>query len=74
LRLRVAHSGPCEIYLNGELALKRTTGERGHDDHELLPAAQGALRPGRNVVAVHASTGSNRRRAFVDVGLIELLP
>jgi hypothetical protein len=74
LRLRVAHSGPCEIYLNGELALKRTTGERGHDDHGLLPAAQVALRPGRNVVAVHAAAGSNRRRAFVDVGLIEQVP
>lgn len=74
LRLRVTHSGPCEIFLNGRLALRRTGAERGYDDHELHEEARRALRPGSNVLAVKAAAGGNRKRALIDVGLIELSP
>jgi hypothetical protein len=70
LRLRVTHSGPCEIYLNGRLALRRPGGERGYDDHELYEEARRALRPGTNVLAVKAAAGGARKRALIDVGLI----
>lgn len=74
LRVRLTHSGPCEVYLNGELALRRAGGERGYDDHEILPAARRAVRPGENTVAVRAAAGANRKRAIIDVGLVALRP
>jgi hypothetical protein len=74
LRLRVTHSGRCEIYLNGVLAAQRPNGERGYDDHEIAPAARAALRPGINVLAVKAGAGGNRKRALIDVGLIAVEP
>jgi hypothetical protein len=74
VRLRLVHSGPCEIYLNGQLALQRGGAERGYDDHPLSPEARRALKPGTNVLAVKAAAGTNKRRAVIDVGLIEVLP
>ncbi len=74
VQVHLTHTGECEVFLNGALAVRRTGSERGYDDYEILPEAQAALRVGRNVIAVHAKVGGNRRRALVDAGLGQVRP
>jgi hypothetical protein len=71
LQLFVHHDEGAEIYLNGVLAAKVAgfTGE--YDVVEMLPDARAALKPGRNVLAVHChqTTGGQ----YIDVGLARVV-
>ena len=70
LRLFVHHDEDIEIYLNGVLAAKRHGFLTDYVPLPILPAARAALRPGKNVLAVHChqTTGGQ----YVDVGLVEV--
>jgi hypothetical protein len=74
--LRICHAGPVEIFLNGVLAARLAGDLRGFENHPITAAARAALRPGRNVLAVHAasSADNDRLRRYVDAGLIVLAP
>lgn len=71
LRLLVAHDDDVEIYLNGVLADSAAGFTTEYREFPVSPAARAALRPGRNVLAVHCrqTTGGQA----IDVGLIAAL-
>jgi hypothetical protein len=75
-RLRVNHTGDCEVYLNGVLALRREGRLRSYENFEIEPAALKTLHAGKNVIAVHAKAGGAPRpmRVHLDVGIVELKP
>jgi hypothetical protein len=67
LHLYVHHDEDAEIYLNGVLAAKLTGFTAEYEVVEILAAARAALKPGKNLVAVHChqTTGGQ----YIDVGL-----
>jgi len=60
------------VYLNGVLALQDEGSLRGYDPLGIKPEALKALRAGKNVIAMHTKSAGNRKRAYVDVGVIDL--
>ena len=70
LRLTVRHDDGAEVYINGCLAAKIPGAPS--DRYRIMPVspeAHGALKAGRNVIAVHCNdTGGDR---FIDVGLTD---
>ncbi|HZZ42628.1 MAG TPA: DUF4965 domain-containing protein [Tepidisphaeraceae bacterium] len=70
LQLYVHHDEDADIYFNGVLAAKLAGFTADYDVVEMLPAAQAALHPGKNLLAVHChqTTGGQ----YIDVGLARL--
>ena len=69
--LRVFHDDDARVYLNGVLVAEMAGANAGFAYLPLTGAARTALRPGRNVVAVH--THQNRGGQFIDVGLVDVI-
>lgn len=69
--LRVFHDDDARVYLNGVLAAEIAGANAGFAYVPLTGTARAALRPGRNVLAVH--TRQNRGRQFIDVGLVDVI-
>lgn len=72
LALRIHHDEDAEVYLNGvEIAnLPRWT--QGYTETVVSGEASHALRPGRNVMAIHCHQNSGGQ--YIDAGLLEYLP
>lgn len=66
--LQVSHSGDAEVYVNGVQAAVLTGGSDGYVRLPLVPEALAAIRPGVNLLAVHARAGSTNQ--FIDVGVV----
>ena len=66
----IVHHDKCvEIYLNGVLASRINGYSIEPQEFEIRPEAKASLRPGRNVLAVHASKGDGGQ--YIDVGLVD---
>jgi hypothetical protein len=67
-RLLLIYDESPEIYLNGVLAAKLSGWITGYDEADITPAAAATLKPGKNVIAVHASQTTGGQ--VIDVGLV----
>jgi len=64
------HDEDAEVYINGVLALKVGGFIVNYDIFPLTPAGEAALKPGRNLIAIHChqTTGGQ----YVDCGLVKI--
>jgi hypothetical protein len=73
LHLRV--TADHEVFVNGVLAYHSAEGVGVHTGYSLYPEALAAMRPGKNVLAVHAHRHQEKERGQqIDVGLTALKP
>ncbi|HEV2395148.1 MAG TPA: DUF4965 domain-containing protein [Verrucomicrobiae bacterium] len=70
IELRVHHDEDAEIYLNGVQAARLPGFITEYETVPMKPKAQRALKPGKNVLAVHChqTTGGQ----YIDAGLVEV--
>ncbi|MBM3882798.1 MAG: DUF4965 domain-containing protein [Verrucomicrobia bacterium] len=72
LQLRLHHDEDAVVYLNGVLAVSVTGYTTEYEAVPILPAAQAALKPGRNVLAIHCrQTGGGQ---YIDAGFVDVVP
>ncbi|HYH66051.1 MAG TPA: glycoside hydrolase family 2 TIM barrel-domain containing protein [Urbifossiella sp.] len=68
--LRMHHDEDADVYVNGVLAARVTGFTTAYVEVPLTAAGRAALRPGRNVIAVHCrQTGGGQ---YIDAGLVEV--
>lgn len=72
LRFRLHHDDDAEVYVNGVLAGSYGGFTTEYDEFPMAPAAQDALRPGKNTIAVHCR--QTKGDQYIDVGIVDLLP
>ncbi len=72
-RFEVRHSAAFHAYINGVFAARDLDGSGSYAPYGLTPEARRALRPGRNVLAVHAvHTGLTDAPRHIDLGMTML--
>jgi hypothetical protein len=67
--LLMHHDDDAEVYLNGILAARLTKYVTSYEAIKLGPEATTALRPGKNVLAVHCHQESGGQ--YIDAGIVE---
>jgi hypothetical protein len=67
LKLQVYHDEDIEVFVNGVLALRRGGHVTEYEQFDLPAEAAAAIKPGRNILAVHCLQTAGAQ--FVDVGL-----
>ncbi len=66
------HDEEAEVYINGVLAVKTSGYTSSYENFELTPAGKAALKPGKNIVAIHChQTGGGQ---YVDMGFVKIEP
>jgi len=70
-RLRVFHDDDAQVYLNGVLAADLPGANSGFGYVVLSDAARRAVRPGANILAVHAH--QTRGGQFIDAGIVDVI-
>jgi len=70
LQVRLHHDEDAEVYVNGALAATATGYTTDYEEMPLNAAGRAALKPGRNLIAVHCrQTGGGQ---YIDVGLVDV--
>jgi hypothetical protein len=69
--LRIFHDDDTKVYVNGTMIAELPGANAAFAYLPLTPAARAALRPGKNVIAVH--THQTRGGQFVDVGIVDVV-
>ncbi len=64
------HDEDAEVYINGVLALKAGGFISGYDVFPLAPAGRTALKPGKNLIAVHCHQTNGGQ--YVDLGFVRV--
>ncbi len=64
------HDDEAEVYINGVLAIKAGGWTTQYENFELTPAGKAALKPGKNLIAVHCHQDSGGQ--YVDVGFVDV--
>ena len=64
------HDEDAEIYINGVLALRTTGFITGYSLFPLTPAGEAALKPGKNVIAIHCHQTEGGQ--YIDFGLVDV--
>ena len=72
LHFRIHHDDDAEVYINGVLAgsFGRYTAE--YEEAPMTPAGIKALKPGKNVIAVHCL--QKRGGQYIDIGIVDVIP
>lgn len=70
--LSIHHDEDCEVYINGELAMKLTDYTSGYIYLPLSKDAAKLLRIGENTIAIHCR--QTRGGQYIDVGLVDVKP
>ncbi|MBE0542291.1 MAG: beta galactosidase jelly roll domain-containing protein [Verrucomicrobia bacterium] len=72
LELRLHHDEDAEVYINGVLAARAQGFVGEYFNLPLSQAARAALKPGKNLIAVHCrQTGGGQ---YIDLGFVEVVP
>jgi len=67
VQFSISHDDDAEVYINGVLAIRLPNAQR-YETYELSKAAKAALKPGRNVLAIHCTdTGGD---SYIDAGFV----
>ena len=71
LQLAMYHDEDAEVYINGILAVRASGYSTSYEVFALSAAGQNALKPGKNLVAIHChqTTGGQ----FIDAGFVEVI-
>ena len=64
------HDEDAEVYINGVLALRAAGFTTSYDAFPLTPAGRAAIKPGKNLIAIHCRQTSGGQ--YIDFGLVDV--
>jgi hypothetical protein len=72
LQFSIHHDEDADVYVDGMLATQVTGYGTDYEPVTMKPKAQGLLKPGKHLLAVHCKQTSGGQ--YIDVGLTDLMP